>query len=406
MQGRGAHAWCLQGKDAKGGIEGAGPVDGDPNRMSSYRAELHGVAAILLALKLILALHESYRPLAGYLELFCDNKAVIQFGNQKPRVWSVSAANAPEFDILNTVRELLIEIHIQVRFKWVKGHQSTLPMPREAHLNKEMDEKAREFVTSTSTGLQPQRSAFHIQRGKISFISKGQRNTTHLREQIYNHRTENKLRCFILEKTGWDENTFLMVDLESLGKALRNLTETEKIARVKYMHNWWHHGRQQKLMGVMTTSENGLCPLCLEEEETTDHILRCKSDQGKSNRSKAWRTLVTVLKEEKTAPLITCALNECVDSWTENRERAWRSEYTDTHSQQVSKAVQAQATIGWDQFLRGRIAREWKSAQKKYLKETGSPAKYTAESWGKKTDKSDLELRDRKEPSDLWRKRS
>ncbi|MGH7954847.1 MAG: hypothetical protein ACREOZ_02680, partial [Gloeomargaritales cyanobacterium] len=185
MLGRGAHAWCIQGSNSEDDIEGAGPVDGDPIRMSSYRAELHGVAAILVATKQILKFQKSNGPLAGHLEIYCDNKAVIQFGRQKPRVWSVSTANAPEFDILNTVREILDELPIQVRFKWVKGHQSTFPMTREAYLNSLMDEKAKAFLTSPSTGLHPQKCAFHFPRAKISFMSNGQRNTTHLREQIY-----------------------------------------------------------------------------------------------------------------------------------------------------------------------------------------------------------------------------
>ncbi|MGH7954667.1 MAG: hypothetical protein ACREOZ_01775, partial [Gloeomargaritales cyanobacterium] len=44
--GKGSHAWCVEGKNPSLGIEGVGPTDGGPERMSSFRAELHGVAAI------------------------------------------------------------------------------------------------------------------------------------------------------------------------------------------------------------------------------------------------------------------------------------------------------------------------------------------------------------------------
>ncbi|MGH7955165.1 MAG: hypothetical protein ACREOZ_04315, partial [Gloeomargaritales cyanobacterium] len=201
---------------------------------------------------------------------------------------------------------------------------------------------------------------------------------------IYTHRTRKELQKFLIKKTGWDESTFMMVDFNVLGNAMSSLTETERIARVKFMHNWWHHGRQQKLMGVETTSENGQCPLCLGADETTDHILRCPSEQGKTARRKAWLTVLKELKEEKTAPLILKAINESVASWTEGRTRTWRSEYTDINAQQVHKAAQAQSKIGWEQFMRGRVARQWRMAQMRYLNETGSPCKYTAERWAKK----------------------
>ncbi|MGH7974112.1 MAG: hypothetical protein ACREBR_01200, partial [bacterium] len=187
--GKGSHAWCVQGKNPSLGIEGVGPTDGDPERMSSFRAELHGVAAVLTAMVHLIKFNRVNEVLMGRLDVFCDNEAVVKFGTSAPSIWSISAANAPEYDISSTIRKLLKQLPIHVNFVWVKGHQNVFPLTREASLNNLMDEKAKEFLVRIPAELSPRKSPLHFPQAKITFNSLGLRNTTHLREQIYKHRT-------------------------------------------------------------------------------------------------------------------------------------------------------------------------------------------------------------------------
>ncbi|MGH7974595.1 MAG: hypothetical protein ACREBR_03650, partial [bacterium] len=75
--GKGAHAWCVQGATEEKELTAAGPTDGDPERMSSFRAELSGVAAILLIIHHLLTFHKPAGPLMGHLNIFCDNETVV-----------------------------------------------------------------------------------------------------------------------------------------------------------------------------------------------------------------------------------------------------------------------------------------------------------------------------------------
>ncbi|MGH7974113.1 MAG: hypothetical protein ACREBR_01205 [bacterium] len=152
------------------------------------------------------------------------------------------------------------------------------------------------------------------------------------------------------------------------------------------MHNWWHHGRQQKQMGVSTSSEGGVCPLCKTAEETTDHIIRCHSAASKRARRTAWSTFESEMNKAKTAPLMTIAIKESIESWANGTANAegWTTAHSDNNAVQVKSAVEAQSSIGWEHFLRGRIALKWKMAQQAYLQEIDAPRSFTAERWTKK----------------------
>jgi hypothetical protein len=72
--GKGSLGWIVSTTDQKILAKGAGPVDGHPSLMSSYRSELDGLITILYTLYRICKYHQ---VTDGKIKYHCDNKGVI-----------------------------------------------------------------------------------------------------------------------------------------------------------------------------------------------------------------------------------------------------------------------------------------------------------------------------------------
>jgi len=71
---RGSHAWILSSVETFVRLEGAGPADGNPTTMSSYRPELQGLIALLTV---IASLATTYSITSGAVTIACDNISAV-----------------------------------------------------------------------------------------------------------------------------------------------------------------------------------------------------------------------------------------------------------------------------------------------------------------------------------------
>jgi hypothetical protein len=72
--GLGSHSWLFADPEGMLLWSGAGPSDGHPNLMSSYRTELGGVTTILY---LISVLVQNSDILDGSVTIYCDNQGAL-----------------------------------------------------------------------------------------------------------------------------------------------------------------------------------------------------------------------------------------------------------------------------------------------------------------------------------------
>ncbi len=107
-----------------------------------------------------------------------------------------------------------------------------------------------------------------------------------------------------------------------------------------------------------------LCPLCGTELETPDHVLQCNNRRAVTQYSTSRFLLGKKLDKLKTPNRLTAAIKFGLRMFSSSSVAAKDIlQYpTDFHSDlntQIDKAFEAQSFIGWDNFCRGFISKEW-----------------------------------------------
>jgi hypothetical protein len=142
---RASFAWIIATNAAKLG-EGAGPAQGHPNFMSSFRAEGYGcLASFRFLLRFIQ--HKQIEVCNSWI-YFCDNKGLIlrMQWEQKQITVQPSRKLATDYDLECCISQTATLIDCSVTFQHVKGHQDDTPafaLSWEATLNVECDIKQR-----------------------------------------------------------------------------------------------------------------------------------------------------------------------------------------------------------------------------------------------------------------------
>jgi hypothetical protein len=109
------------------------------------------------------------------------------------------------------------------------------------------------------------------------------------------------------------------------------------------------------------------------------------------------------LSKQHTPDIMANLISECMNSWI-NRTRISPPTWTTPEEPimtQLTHAFKAQGKIGWDQFFRGRIAKDWKLAIQTYYKERQPGDSYTSDQWMRTTINAIWKL-----ALTLWRQRN
>ncbi len=96
------------------------------------------------------------------------------------------------------------------------------------------------------------------------------------------------------------------------------------------------------------------CPRCLEDDENGAHVLCCQDQRACTQRTKVLKVFDTRLRTIKTSKDIRRTMLAHVRAWM-NGTRP----YIRPTPQHLRATVSNQTMLGWDQFLKGRIAKSW-----------------------------------------------
>jgi len=123
-----------------------GPIDGHPDLVTSYRAELSGIVATLY---LIYRLCQFYKISEGAMTLYCDNKAALAnaFKTIKP---GITPYLTTDHDLVELAQALIHIIPIMITTEWVKGHYTGNDRQYQHDLNEEADKIAGQYQLDQS----------------------------------------------------------------------------------------------------------------------------------------------------------------------------------------------------------------------------------------------------------------
>ena len=120
--------------------------------------------------------------------------------------------------------------------------------------------------------------------------------------------------------------------------------------------------------------EDDLCPRCLTANENTDHVLRCADPRAAQARETAIGKFRDTLLAMKTETTLQAAIIAQTKGWLQHLPVI-----AHTFPLEIRRAMHSQGKLGWDQFLRGRIVKEWQPIQEKELQRLKS--KRTSLTW-------------------------
>ena len=103
------------------------------------------------------------------------------------------------------------------------------------------------------------------------------------------------------------------------------------------------------------------CPFC-QQVESVDHIFQCQDARAKEYLEKQINLFITHLKSRRTDPTITTAIRRHLTNWC-NQVNMLPDGATP-----LWYAVTEQTSIGWRQFLCGKISHKWIERQSVYWK--------------------------------------
>jgi hypothetical protein len=270
-----------------------------------------------------------------------------------------------------------------IRFRcnksWIRGHQEGQGDERELfaiELNNQVDALATDIYTKNLEV--PQRGIFFS--GQVCYHQQGY-HIQDITNAISARESDQQMLDYYKSK-GWYDNALLQVDWSALGKFLKTQSPMVRCNTVKLMHNWQNTGSQKRqfstpqsnshqsyseVLGLKQTDREFRYPLGCGHAEVPFHYMHCTSDMMMAARDKGIATLTKKLQKLKTAPSLTEAILQGIHCWTYDTEYELTE---DSHpllfDYAHTKLLHNQQLIGWESFMKGFVAKDWKYIQGSY----------------------------------------
>jgi hypothetical protein len=321
--------------------KGKGPAEAHPVIAEAYRGEAYGLAAAATFIREMID-YLSIQPKRHRWFFHIDNKALIKrmesYGLEKITArWM----HLPDIDITNHAHETTKNLEPQ--FRHIKSHQddqktssSTISFP--ARLNIMADALAKQQrCTMNKPEIKVSTNHVHLKIGDIFITRDSQRWLMETSGKI-------PIQKYYQDKYGWKKQTFDLIDWELQWQVLNSYDLNDQKRILKFVHGWLptnsrlHRERQ---------STSPRCPMCHYIQEDEIHLFQCLHPMQKERI----KEIQKFLKQEsdinkEIQNLIAEAVIESITTTGPDHD-----------GNRQCKFLQDQAEIGWQQVLRGRIAR-------------------------------------------------
>ena len=354
-------AWIIQFGEGLC-IKGGGIVPGPAGSSNSYRGELAG----LLGQLLIIHVMEQYIPPSTTYEVrvACDGESALYRSLQATREDFTSTHCS--FDLISQIMVLKEMIHGRIIPVHVKGHQDRERdhLTELETLNVRMDCLAKEILKAAEDADDAVPDALPLTKTGIPQVDyKDIPICGELASTIKSLISEDRAIAWWRHKERFREGVeYSDVDW----RVMRSTTTELSFAMQRFISKWTcHHigvGRMMEFWKARTCNE---CPRCGVDNETTLHVLRCRSKPARKRWKKGVRRVEQWMRQNRTRADIRLAIGASLRNF--NRGDDYDTFIPPSFSPELGPCLQAQRQIGWIGFLEGFISPLWASQQQQYF---------------------------------------
>ena len=341
----------------------------DARTASNYRGELLG--GLLLALLLRAATLDptlEYKP----VEAWCDNLGVVGHGNDCHRSLPEKQSQA---DLVCTFRQILARLPMTVIYRHVYGHlDEDCPfddLTISEQLNILADALAKEALKRAVAANRFISSNFPLENVRV-FVD-GTKVTASIKAALYASWGSRAARALYQEKNIVSTFNFDLIYHEGRSLAIRSYPAMFRVYLTKRSSGFDATNRH---LSRSNPGVANICPCCLHKDESTAHITRC-TDKG---RVRMFRESTDQLIDWLGATDMDSDLVACISRYLDSRGEGSMLELTSGHDS-LSGFAMDHDTLGWDNFLEGRVSRKLVELQVEYISQAQS--RWRPQTWCK-----------------------
>ena len=350
-------------------VKSAGPVDADPVTLSSFRAELSGILGALILIDLILEWFCLGRAGPITITIVCDNISALE-RIDTPFDRGIRYRLIPEYDLINELHDTLDRLYATAETKHVKGHQDDKQPPQslsiDAQRNVDCDKRAGLFLDAPPLGLHPRQEAPFLPSSKAALRINNVLSTTHMEDSIRMTINGEALKNRLMERNNWTIDTLGYIDWDSHGSALSAMPTSDQVRLVKFLNDWLPTQKRNHRYGY---AQSPNCPICSTVIEEQSHVISCPHPHFKSNLTLQIQQAKSFLKSYRPFPQFWNIVSSCVCHAIGLGPTPSIDLQDDDLGILIRVAIDQQTAIGWEHFLRGRIASAWGDAQDQFYRE-------------------------------------
>jgi len=356
--------WVLLGNQQKL-VEGAGPVDGVPEYLSSTRAELFGIASPNEFLHHFMEFHDIEST--SKVVKAVDNRAAISRVNKTQMIGAKPIIYNDDVDIMTVIANRMKETTLRHRLRWVKAHQDDKRPYDEldvwGRLNCDADQLATNFRLRIDAGeVKVPKEGFFVHQMAACFFIDGRKITSHVLHSVRSHIQGSKHRKYLQDRHNWSNAVWKSIDWRGLKSGYLSLGPLKRIKTSKSIHGWLNTGRQKSKISPDATDSHK-CPRCQLPNETQEHILTCPDVRAHKKRYDLVHPMLKKIINNDLCP-VQRVFASCIKSWLESPETPSPdvSRVPDSQRELLDKALNEQESIGWHLCMRGYLSRSWGKA--------------------------------------------
>jgi hypothetical protein len=363
----GSAGWIIEGNEIGNQIRGHQETPGPANSQCSHRSEMWGILGLVMTIN---AICKEHNITEGTVTAKCDGEGTI-----KILQWlhGIIKNNRKHFDIILGLQQAIELSPIKWKFVHLKGHQdkyiSYSQLDRWAQLNVIADTIAKQEITRILNNGERQGDVLPIPHNQCRIYWKAPDNhLTPIGSQLSETLTDiiqtRKIKAYWEDKRQIGPEASKAIDWTVLRKSAKNYERIKWLSKfvtgicgVGVMLKLWKH------------QSHSSCPRCGLDNETSEHVVLCKSPPATAIWDDAIDKLKSWMQDNEAEPHMMQIICSSLRSWRKGERLPYPTAEIPVI---VMEAMIEQDNIGWFNFINGFISNKWRVIQTAHFKELGS----------------------------------